>query len=306
MTTKTVRLSFRAPVHFGNGRLSDSAFNCDAATLFSALYIEARRLGMEAGLLEAAHNGDLTLSDTFPYIEDRLYLPRPMVPIRLELDDQNFGAKELRKTRYIPAHQYGVYVSGNMNLAQTRDEFSLGVSVAHTKVDLTGTQEKDSAPYQVGSYYFNNNAGIYFIYQGDYDLEPILEQLQYSGLGGRRTSGYGRFSYNISNDNPIDQAMQNLSPESSKPGYVLLASAMPAEEEITDDFLDGAHYGLIRKSGFIQSTEHSSNPQKKQDCYVFASGSYFTKPFDGDVFDVNPYPNAHEVFRYARAMWMEV
>jgi CRISPR-associated protein Csm4 len=56
----------------------------------------------------------------------------------------------------------------------------------------------------------------------------------------------------------------------------------------------------------VQSATHSANPQKKRDLFLFAAGSTFSRPFDGTVFDVNATPGAHPVYRYARALWMEV
>ena len=51
MENRIVRLSFQSPVHFGGRRLSDGECTCDAATLFSALYIEALNMGCADDLL---------------------------------------------------------------------------------------------------------------------------------------------------------------------------------------------------------------------------------------------------------------
>ena len=59
MGERIVKLSFLGPVHFGEGRLSGSGYTFDAATLFSALYLEALRLGCAHELLAAAQCGDL-------------------------------------------------------------------------------------------------------------------------------------------------------------------------------------------------------------------------------------------------------
>ena len=77
MTATVVKLSFTSPVHFGNGRLSDAECACSADTLFSALFMEAMAQGSQEDLLAAARDGDLLLSDAFPWMGDDCYLPKP-------------------------------------------------------------------------------------------------------------------------------------------------------------------------------------------------------------------------------------
>jgi len=55
MGERIAKLSFLGPVHFGEGRLSGSGYTFDAATLFSALYLEALRLGCVKELLAAVN-----------------------------------------------------------------------------------------------------------------------------------------------------------------------------------------------------------------------------------------------------------
>jgi len=311
MDTKIIKLRFLAPVHFGDGRLENSAYTCDAATLFSALFIEALKIGINDEILAAASSGEMLLSDAFPYIGSELYLPKPMVPpgflarTEQQLKDNNDSVmkKAFKRIKYLPAAQYNDYCAGKLDPLSTLNAFELGESTLQTKVNLTREHKDDAEPFHVGSFSYHSDAGIYFIYQGSYAIEPLLDMLQYSGIGGERSSGYGRFEYEITTDNPIGQAANAL----SKIGYFsLLSSAAPTSSEINDELLDGARYGLVRKSGFVQSQTHSVNPQKKRDFYTFSAGSVFAKRFEGDVFDVNVTLGAHPVYRYARAMWMEV
>ena len=87
---------------------------------------------------------------------------------------------------------------------------------------------------------------------------------------------------------------------------MLLSSALPREDELTDALLEGARYHLVRKGGFVQSASHAPTPRKKRSLCLFSSGSVFEGCFEGDVLDVNATLGAHPVYRYARAMWMEV
>lgn len=309
MDTKIVKLSFEAPVHFGKGRLSDASYVCDAGTIFSALYIEALKMGCADSLLTAATSGNLTISDAFPYIGKTLYLPKPMVSfVESGTQQQNHDSREKKahkKLAYIPAVKYQDFFTGSLDALQEIDTFNRGIG-SHslmTKVNLTYEHKKEADPYHVGSFVFANNAGIYFIIRGSYDLVPLLESLQYSGIGGERSSGYGRFKYGFIDDDPIVAVSEQIC-DGQK--FVLLSSAAPRNDELDDELLNEAQYKLVRRGGFIQSSSHHLPQQKKRDFYVFAAGSIFGCKFSGDVFDVNNTEGAHSVYRYARALWMAV
>lgn len=297
-------------------------------------------MGIADGLLDAARCGSLRLSDAFPYIGDTLYLPKPMVAADA-FDAQN-RAREARGERmdsrerkankqlaYIPAASYPSYLAGTFDALAALESFELGKASLQARVNLTRADGGDALPFFVGGYSFASDAGLYFISSGTYDLEPLLEQLSYSGLGGKRTSGYGRFEFCVQGDNPLAQVKRRGSQQAqtrqkgkskrskrraaaqtaqaSQPKtHVLLSSALPTSGELTDALLKGARYKLIHRGGFVQSTSRSNTPQKKRDMYLFAAGSTFERKFEGDVFDVNATLGSHPVWRYAKAMWAEV
>ena len=284
MDERIVKLSFLGPVHFGEGRLSGSGYTFDAATFFSALYLEALRLGCAQELLAAVQCGDIAFSDAFPYREETLYLPKPMVrPLKRPEASDSRTRKAAKKLTYIPADRLGDYLSGNLDPVEENDRFDVGVSGVQTKVNLTREHSKDAEPYHVGSFSFKPDTGVYVVLRGSFTgLEDLLLQLGYSGIGGKPAKAEGR------------------------PRYLLLSTATPTQAEFSDALLAGAYYRLVRRGGFVQSTTHHATPQKKRDLYLFAAGSVFTHTFSGDVLDVNVTPGAHSVWRYARAMWMEV
>ena len=305
MADRIVKMSFTGPVHFGARRLSDGMYTCDAATLFSALYIEAMQAGCADELLRAAKAGDLQLSDAFPYIGEELYIPKPMVG-GVRPDAGQTGRADSRerkankKLKYIPLSALDDFLAGDFDFIGALERFDLGTSFARTKVNLTRETSEDAEPYHVGAFSFNPDCGIYFVVRGAFDAAPLFEQLGYSGIGGKRTSGYGRFTARVEvaegfrfADDPSGRAM-------------LLSSGLPREDELTDELMAGAKYHLSRKGGFVQSATHADTFRKKRDMWAFAPGSVFARGFEGDVFDVNATPESHPVYRYARAMWMEV
>ena len=314
MEGKIYKLSFSGPVHFGDGRLSDAEYTCDAATLFSALFIEALAVGCSDDLLQAARQSECMLSDCFPYIGSTLYLPKPrgtFYPDRQKVggsggedDDKATDSRERKAAKrllYIPAERMADYMNGNINFLSEWQNFKLGQSFLRTKVNLTRNASDNAEPYHVGGYSFSPECGIYFIYQGSYDIEPLLDCLSFSGLGGKRSSGYGAFEYTVENATQIG----NFHGPNEKM-HMLLSSAAPKEAELTYGLLQNSLYKLDRRGGFVQSATHAASPRKKRDMWVFRPGSLFATSFSGDVFDVNDTPGAHAVYRYARAMWMEV
>jgi CRISPR-associated protein Csm4 len=307
MEGKIYKLSFLQPVHFGNGRLSDAEYTCDAATLFSALFIEALAAGCSNELLQSAKQGECVLSDCFPYIGAELYLPKPMDISYAESENaakkeaDSRSRKAAKKLSYIPLNHFQEYMNGTFDFVEEWENFKLGHSALSTKVNLTGENGKASDPYHVGAYSFLPECGIYFIYQGNYDIEPLMKNLAFSGLGGKRTSGYGAFEYSVES-----AAQLNLQCSTKDKTHMLLSSAAPREEELTDELLRSTQYKLDKRGGFIQSTTYAQTQRKKRDLWVFRPGSVFTTTFDGAVFDVNNTQGSHAVYRYAKALWMEV
>lgn len=314
MKTNIVKLFFKGSVHFGDGRLSGGVCSCDAGTLFSALYMEALREGVADGFLEAARTGELSMSDAFPFIDDTLYIPKPMMRLsgeaasreKLEEEGDSRVRKASKKLEYIPSERLGGYLSGDFDAIDELGRFEIGSKTLATKVSLHQRElGEDAKPYHVGGFSFAENAGLYFVLKGDaLEFAVLLEQLSYSGLGGKRSSGYGRFTFRV--DECKLPICDSFEPCGSGRRFMLLSTCTPSPSELTDDLLAGARYRLVRKGGFVQSSAYSESFQKKRDMYLFAAGSVFEQRFAGDVFDVSDAHGSHPVYRYARAMWMEV
>jgi CRISPR-associated protein Csm4 len=307
MATKIFKLHFRGPVHFGNGRLSDSGYTFNAATFFSALYIEALHMGLHNELLRAVQEGNLKVSDAFPFIGETLYVPKPFMGPR-EFDRVKTLApvsskvrKASKKLDYIPVEKLKAYCAGEFDYIEELARFNLGKSGLVTKVNLTREYKNDADPYFVGGYTFDEQGGLYIISAGEYDIAPIIESLSYSGLGGKRTGGYGRFEYEETSARDV---MSSANAGSSK--AMLLSSALPAKVELSQDLLRDARYAVVRHGGFVQSATYSSHPLKKKDVYLFKGGSVFNRRFEGEILDVSTVGGAHPVYCYAKAMWMEV
>lgn len=302
MKTRIVKLRFSGLVHFGRKRLTDGERVFAADTFFSSLFIEAVALSMDTDWLLQ----DLVLSDAFPYIGEQLYLPKPLIKFEAQSSDET-NHKLYKKLNYIPVSSYHRYLQGEINPEQVKiwqEKFELGTEFLMDKVSLSDTTNGgDSRPYGVGSYAYGPDAGVYLILQAEdvviERLKQVLDSLQYSGIGGKRSSGYGRFQYELmTNDKLVELLNVSL-------GYhILLSTAMTKEPELSEA-LSGARYLLKKRSGFVQSTDYEQTLVKKKDFYSFVPGSVFQKAFSGEIFDVGE-NGGHPIYRYAKAIWLGV
>ena len=298
------KLTFPNGIHIGNGKLSSSDITVHSDTLFSAMCIETLNIGGEKMLsdfVNMAKNNKLVISDALPYILDTIYIPKPMCRIRGEEQDAVLK-KELKKLEYLPIDKLPEYTQGKINPEEINKEFSkLGSRGLYQKVLLK--YDENNELYSVGIYKFNQNCGLYAIVGCEDEFvenmaETIMQSLQYSGVGGKRSAGYGRFKYEKC-EVPF---LNMLKCDSDR--YMTISTCMAADDEL-ESVLDGAAYKLIKRSGFVQSQTYSDTPMKKRDFYMFSKGATFQKRFFGDIFDVSIKGN-HPVYKYAKPMLIGV
>ena len=297
------KLDFKTSVHFGNGMLSDTGVTFCADTLFSALYIEAMKIGKDSIFLSEVTQGKLLFTDAFPYIGDQYYLPKPMLYVEPQERGNSSDKKKIKRMKYIPAEEVDNFLNGTMDMSASKMD-----ELGHNSMQVMAairSEKEDTLPYYVESYYFNKGNGLYIIaaYDDDEDrelLDELLESLSYTGIGGKRASGKGKFLVKIGKK--AEPLLKLLDRESSK--HMLLSSALPKEDEL-EKSLDGASYLLQKRSGFVYSDTYAEEQRKKQELFVFQVGSCFTNCFDGDIYDVGN-NGVHSVYRYAKPIFMGV
>ena len=291
------KLEFHSKVHFGRSSLETSDFFFHADTLFSALFLEALQ-SQEAeaeALLTAAREGDLLISDAFPYIGELLYLPRPCEIYETGKKQSSREALEyLLKRSYIPLSLLDRYLSGTYPL----EDEGMGLS----KLGCFGTETQH--PHRGGenrvyvrTFTFREGNGLYFLLGcGNEDISmrlmDLLEGLCYAGIGGRRST-LGNFSLKVVSLPP--KLRDHLeSPKLDGRPRMLLSAALPREEELSGALRD-ASYRLIRRGAFPVWENRKSH--QRRDLYVFDAGSVFRTPFAGDVYDIAP-GAPHPVYRF--------
>ncbi len=303
MNYKICKLEFTSPVHFGNGALSDSGKSFCADTLFSALYLEALKSGQAEELYQRMKAGTLLLSDAFPYIREEYFLPKPMVYIEPKDAGNSIQKKRYKKLQYIPVSALPDYLNGAMpesgwELDELGEESS--------QVMAAVRREDDTLPYVVGNFRFTKGCGLYCIlaYEDAADLylaEDLLMSLSFTGIGGKRSSGKGRFDFKYGK-NTAD--LEKLLAKKANGRSLLLSTALPQEAELVEA-LEGSSYLLQKRSGFVLSENYAPEQRKKKDLFTMQAGSCFQHRFKGDIYDV-AMDGSHPVYRYAKAIFAEI
>lgn len=302
MNYSMYKLKFSTGVHFGEGMLNDSAYTFKADSLFSALYIEAMKLECEKEFMDAVKGNRLIFSDAFPYVGEKYLIPKPMLYVENKNQGDSKVKKQFKKLKYIPISELDLYLSGNLN-AQTNPVSNLGAAIRYAKVAVRG--KKETEPYHVGAFYFQEGNGLYVIlgYENEEDkylFEDLMIALSYTGIGGKKSSGFGKFELNFGKlSNEFEQKLKSKSPNK-----MLLSVALPTESEL-ESALEKSSYILEKRSGFVASDSYAEEQRRKRDMYVMGAGSCFEHEFVGDVYDVAN-QGSHPVYRYAKALFMGV
>jgi CRISPR-associated protein Csm4 len=310
MERRIYKLTFKGSVHFGNTSLEDAEFTLHADTVFSALLIEALKIGGAEKLEQVktlASTDCLYISDAMPFLGEQYFIPKPIFQIlpdgSARKDDDSVMKKKFKKVKFIPIEKLEDYFRGKADPDELGGAGRFGSAALHTKVNIRG----EGDPYQVGVFQFVENAGLYLIASGTDESLGIVEELLYglsaAGIGGKRGSGYGRFELSKENDAQT-LAIFNERLKDGFQRYVSLCPALPREDELPEVMKD-ACYRIEKRSGFVYSEDYAPESVRKNDLYVFAAASVFSKTFKGDIYDVSSGGN-HPVYRYAKPLFVGV
>lgn len=298
MEVQAYKLDFQT-VHFGNGNLNESIGSFNASRLYSSLFLESLKLNVDKEFLNLSKSANFFLSDSFPLKDGEFYLPKPIGYPQIPLNSESTRetrrkAKRSKKLRYIKYTDMEDYVEGNCDVDKldgTDSFFSKSTVVTKKGID----------PYEVGITNFKTS--LYILTIKHKLLDMLMNSLQYSGIGGKRSSGYGRFT--VEKLDIPDEFSKNIVVNDSEYGvYMTLSTSIPNNDEL-DSVLPTAEYLLEKSSGFAYSST-SRNLLRKQDLYKFAVGTTLTKTYNGNIFDVRPDGFSHPVWNYAKGLFYKL
>lgn len=327
MQYKIFKLKFETPVHFGSEKVGTSLENtqiiCHSDTLFSAMCQEILKIYDEIKLsdfVDMVEDGDLLFSSLLPYRKNNLFLPKPCLLfdkeiINKETTSSSIKKKKMKKLEYISINDFAKYIdylkTGN-EFEYDEEEYNVCETVTSAKVFLNNDNDKNNI-YYVGGTYFKENCGLYVIvaYKKDEQIElfeNILKSLGYSGIGGKRSSGYGKFEII---DEMYPEPEVGLKEEKliyefleQNGGYQeALSVVSPSDEELENNDFDKAFYKLINRNGFVYSTTYTGENTfvKRKSLSMFKEGSCFPFEIKGEIKDVSDNGN-HPVYKNGKML----
>lgn len=297
MTYKMYIMNFQS-AHFGAGSLDSSKMTFAADRLFSALVLEAKKMGKMEEFVSIAGQDDFVLTDAFPY-QSGPFLPKPIGFPKFEQPDLTTDVKEVRrqakmakKLQFIPLDKFDSYVNGT--LFKDADH-------AVTNIVTKNQPHVDGNLFQVSTVRFRDESCLYVIAKESELLNELMTSLQYTGIGGKRSSGYGQFDLTILD---LPDSFKNRLTKAHQGPVMTLTTSLPVEKEL-EYAMETGSYLLSKSSGFAFSTETKEN-FRKQDLYKFASGSTFSETYTGQIVDVRPLDFPHEVLNYAKPLFFKM
>lgn len=326
MQYKIFKLKFETPVHFGSDKVGTSLENtqtiCHSDTLFSAMCQEILKIYDEIKLLDfvdMVDDGDLLFSSLLPYNGNNLFLPKPCLllekkNVKDDTSSSSIKKKKMKKLEYIAINDFQKYIdylkTGN-SFEYDEISYKLFETSTTAKVALNRNSDKNNI-YYVGGTYFQKDCGLYVIvaYNNDKQVdffENILTSLGYSGIGGKRSSGYGKFEI-------IDEMYPDLEGlKEEKLIYSLLEAdgdyqetlsvVSPSNEELENNDFDNAFYKLIDRNGFVYSTTYTDENSlvKRKSLSMFKEGSCFPFKIKGEIKDVSD-NGKHPVYKNGKML----
>ena len=297
MTYKMYIMNFHT-AHFGAGKLDSSKMTFAAERLFSALVLEAKKMGKMEEFVSIAGQDEFVLTDAFPY-KSEPFLPKPIGFPKFDQPDLTTDVKEVRrqakmakKLQFIPLDKFDSYVKGTL----FEDE-----EHAVTNIITKNQPHVDGNLFQVSTVRFRDDSSLYVIANESDLLNELMTSLQYTGIGGKRSSGYGQFDLTILD---LPDSLKNRLTKTHQEPVMTLTTSLPVEKEL-EYAMETGSYLISKSSGFAFSTETNEN-YRKQDLYKFASGSTFSETFTGHIVDVRPLDFPHEVLNYAKPLFFKM
>ena len=311
------KLKFLTPVHFGaaelGGKLEAINFCYSSDTLFSALCCELAGSEFFSKFVDAVAQGKILLSDLLPYTEEKFYLPKPLLsekkiehaPLE-EVRRQFTQRKKQKKMEYLRAANLKKYLASLNGGEFFIESANFGVEGLTQKVSC---RAEEPLPYYVSEFSFNESSGLYLIAMFDDKnfsdtFAEILKLLGLSGIGGKRSSGLGKFNLaekinlNLPCANEDLNAVQKMLAAENSNWQMTISSVLPTAEDIP--LLKNSYYKLKKRGGFVTGGDFD---KKKNSVYMIGAGSCLPKKIEGCNVVLNKIDGV-EIFRFGRGIFV--
>jgi CRISPR-associated protein Csm4 len=305
------RLNFSTALHMGKdsggASLDDGQMTIHADTLFAALCCEAAGDGRIEQLVGYFTDGTLTISDALPFTGDDIFLPKPVLFVGNKKRESNSGFKKaLKRVEYIPLSFFQEYLRGLNQPAVDLEKLSSNFGQLTVSTRVAIKDNTPPLPYHIASWRFEPGCGLYVIVRSEQEealntFAALLTKLGLSGIGGKRSSGWGKFDIQQCS---VPAELTKLINDDKADYQMLLGTALPIDAEL-DDVLSDSWYALVRRGGFIRSATYAPGQLKKRTLYMLAPGSCLRFRFRGGMYDLSD-NGAHPVWRCGNTLFAGV
>jgi len=322
MSDYLIKMHFSAPLRIGESGigLEKTVEFPHSDTLFSALCHAVLELEGESVLhdflVTFPDRPALIVSSCFPWIDDVYFLPKPMVYNRQVGEKATAVQKKtLKSLNYLKVDHFALWckdeplsvanpeaVSEGQKFLAELDEYKdylqrLSIDYLTPRVALDRASSASNL-FSIGQRVFAENAGLYFLLRlaDDQNWErwqQIVTYLGELGIGGERSSGFGRFTAEWIK--PQGEWGKLLTNQGKR---YFLAGLFHPEQDAID--LTDAQYQLLERRGWFWS-RRTGVQMKRKTVWMFAEGSIFPVLPKGHLVDVKPDAwtggESHPIFR---------
>jgi len=301
-----LKLTLTGPLHVGHDIAGVGIENVQpwahSDTLYSALISAVAE--EKPSLLDKLLNADFRMTSCFPWSGENYYLPRPLAPVPAWFTSR---ATRVRATDWLDLHGFFAWQTGRF-LPNADVHLATGIqagSASVTRVRPRNALDRltsASMLYHCGEVYFKSGSGLYFVLDADNGVVDRvaegLEILGRLGLGGRRSTGGGRFRFEqLSAEDSEWRRIRNAEGDAS----TLLSLWYPTAQEkrgLTDD---SVAYRLVPRRGWAYWSMLGSQ-MKRNPVQMLGEGSVFrTEPKGGEPVDLAPAGAPQKALRWGRA-----
>jgi CRISPR-associated protein Csm4 len=289
-----VKLKIHSPLHIGKEGLGmeESFVSIHSDTLYSAIYSAWQELFPFEGELP------FKISSAYPYIENTFFFPKPSLPAPgfEDAEKRDTYAKDVKKTPFVDMDTFQSWINARIIDFERMKENNrrLKSAIANTVRPRVALDRISSASslYFIGEVLFDKkrDCGLYFLVDSNLEnwekLQRVMLHLGETGIGGERSSGYGRFTPSYVDTFPLPTA-------ETGDKYLTLSLLLPSGKE---EAQQAYSYRIIKRGGWSKDTLHKQ-------VYMFTEGSVFSAPVEGKtviVADVG-----HPVYRYGRSFMVK-
>ncbi|WP_157209589.1 type III-A CRISPR-associated RAMP protein Csm4 [Methanotorris igneus] len=306
MQMKAIKLYFQTPLYMGGERGAIIPVHSD--TIFGAIINALIYLNVDIEpFVGAFEENRFSISSAFPFRGEKLFFPKPFhinsyINKKIDKDPNLEGylkLKKFKKKKFFDKENFEKMINGKIpDLDEINYEEKYGYKVADIPKIVLDRITVNSHLYHISQVFFEDNAGLYFLFQGDDEIfknyiKPAIRLLGDEGIGGKRTWGLGKFK-------PKFEDIALKTQESDL--FVTLSLTIPKNKNVLH------LWDFIKRGDWIFT--RNGKPRRKPTIMMVKEGSILNKD-PGEIIDLDNYGNfsgeiGHKVLVNAKSFLIPV